>query len=94
MEEHLRNTSARMVSSGVSVLIDKIHETLKGFHSTYGGAIFNVPHNLTSIQIASGLPPSGLGGSVDLTRLVCGSTLTWLLNPHVLHKEEKDWPPT
>eukprot|EP00973_Karenia_brevis_P006695 910364-Karenia_brevis.AAC.1 len=70
----------------------KLHDKIKGFKAAYGGGTFNTPHNLTSVQIASGLPPKGLGGSVDLTKLVTGSTLTWLLNPSVLHKDECDWP--
>eukprot|EP00973_Karenia_brevis_P078693 10922745-Karenia_brevis.AAC.1 len=69
MEEQLRSSSARMVSSGVSVSMEKVHDKLEGFQSAYGGAQFNTPHNLTSVQIANGLPPPGLGGSVDITKL-------------------------
>ena len=49
-------------------------------------------HKLTSEQIIAGLPPIGLGGSVDLDSVVSGSTREWLQAPEKLIKDRSEWP--
>eukprot|EP00973_Karenia_brevis_P045728 6332318-Karenia_brevis.AAC.1 len=57
----------------------------------YGGGASCVPHDLTSDQILSGLPPVGVGGTVSLDSLVLGETANWVNDPGVLLKDEADW---